>query len=394
MSLGGPSDPLGAVAAGALNANARPLREALGRGWITGRIIAVQEGGAYRVGTAFGQLLLQAAAGRFQTGEAVRLRLDPGSGQMVAEPARAGGPGAQAMGAQATGSQTTGRPAAGGAAAGQAGTPGAGTGAAMRAGSGTGPAPASAGGGLLQPGAESAQIRADPAAALLAGRGNPAIQAAILSGLAPVSTGAPAAEGALASVFPQAGSPVFSLIAALFPALVIDGRLAEMARRARRRYGGPGRYARAAETALAEDEPAADDGTAAPVPTAGRIEWSMPLFSGEAMLRARWQLDHGVPPAAADPSAADPTADGAEAEAAPDADTAPGLHARLEITLDRHGRVVVDGWQDARTITVRVTSGQALGRELAAAIEARAQALARGLNRRLSLQWTLAPTPR
>ncbi|MFC2970548.1 hypothetical protein [Acidimangrovimonas pyrenivorans] len=187
----------------------------------------------------------------------------------------------------------------------------------------------------------------------------PALSAA-LAGLAPVTAAAlPLADPALAAVFPQANSAGFALIAALFPQILQDGTLSELARRRRRaRYGARNRAGRAAEKALV--------GFTAGLGADPR-RWQMPIFGAEAEYDTDWSR-----PA---PEQTDPPRDTLV----------------LEMELPFCGPVRITAERVGDGLTLQVSSEGPLPAALAERLAGRATAIAAAWGAALTLIWQPEP---
>lgn len=224
MSLGGPTGAGGIP--GGLPQQQAPLARLAQSGWIEGRIASLPPEGGARIATFLGIVVAPEASAGMMPGDRVRLRLNPQTGKVEAQPLHPGQSAAEGPAPTAT------------------------------------PRPLSP----LSP----VMVAAEPVA--------PHLTSAALAGLSPILPGPASGLGA---AMPPPGSALYGLIAALFPRDDIRQRAPAPARRA-----GPGRSPDTAAENPAEDT---DDAPLLPVDPPAQIsrdpldviEWQAPAAGTE-----------------------------------------------------------------------------------------------------------------
>ncbi|WP_102223664.1 hypothetical protein [Acidimangrovimonas sediminis] len=362
MSLGGPTGTGGGGALPPLpGAGAAALRQLAQAGWVEGRISQLLPGGGARIATVLGLIVAPEAGAGLMPGDRVRLRMNPQTGQVEAEALRpgtaapAGGSGfgqpgtaapAPIAGAQTAGAQSAGSPSA------ASSTP-------------LPPTPMAA---LLLAASEEAQ--------------GPHLNSVAFAGLAPVPGGA---AGALGAALPPPGSPLYGLIAALFPP---DQRARRETGRTRR-DAAPAWWEAFAEDAEAAPPPAAPD----PPEPARRdpldvVEWAPVETSEESDSSAAGQAADTAPGTTEDVPSALP----AVTEDCPPKEGGADQVARLSGRLPDGGKLRLDARRAHGVITLLVTSDAPLSPGIARLIRAQAEALARTWGARLACSFrTVSP---
>lgn len=309
MSIDGLSGASGAMGpqVGAPSA----LRRVLELGWIEGRVTALLGEGEARISTALGPLTVTLAALQPMPGDRLRLRIDPQTGQLRIETLAPHDP-----------------PAA---------LPAAGAGAMAGAGR------------AVQEGAAF-------------------LPSAVLAGLQPLL---PGGGGQAGPPMPQADVALYSLLAALFPAAVADGRLRRPDRRRPNAYRpDPGPEAPPPEVA---PEPPDSAGTEPDLTLADAPETLVWL-----------EVPPEVPPAA-QPDAGGPAPRPVAGEPTEDF---PGSRAAIEIGIAGTGRVRLQAHLGGGRVSFEVTSEGELPPALVERIRARARSLAESWDAPLDLRWT------
>lgn len=193
----------------------------------------------------------------------------------------------------------------------------------------------------LTPGNAAASGQAVTAA--LPGAGDPATGtprlALALAGMAPVTPSPAAAQAqatqALSAVFPQAGSPAFSIIAALFPLVLRDGSLRRLAAAQNSRFGrSDSRLGGIATAAL-------DMAAARPGDDPAYLRWTLPFFHEGTLKQSHWGR-----------------------EPAETAEQPQRSHVFLEISFPFSGLLRINALHDISRIVVHVQSERALAHEI------------------------------
>ena len=282
------------------------LRRVLELGWIEGRVTALLGEGEARISTALGPLTVTLAALQPMPGDRLRLRIDPQTGQLRIETLAPHDP-----------------PAA---------LPAAGAGA----------------GRAVQEGAAF-------------------LPSAVLAGLQPLL---PGGAGQAGPPMPQADVALYSLLAALFPAAVADGRLRRPDRRRPNAYRpDPGPEAAPPDVAPEPPDSAGTEPDPAPADGPETLVWLEVPPEG---------LPEGPPGGGGPhprPVEGEPTED------------FPGSRAAIEIGIAGTGRVRLQAHLGGGRVSFEVTSEGELPPALVERIRARARSLAESWDAPLDLRW-------
>lgn len=239
--------------------------------------------------------------------------------------------------------------------AGELSAPKAGSAQPARAGPSEHPAPAASGAGAAAPPPSSAVV--EPGLPL----------PGALYELAPLGPGGiaaqPPAAPTLGAVFPQAGTPAFSIIAALFPAALGDGTLRRLVPRKAAPFSAEARYARIATGAL---EMSGDRSQGDP----SDMRWTLPFFVEGKFHHARWR--HG------------PGGDG------PDAG---GSQTYLETEFALTGRIRIIARLEGRELLIHVLSETPLPTQLLRELDALIRDLGTALGLEAGFSHAVTPPP-
>lgn len=205
------------------------MRELANAGWISGKVLAGLENGAYRIATNIGEITISAPQASLKVGSGLMLSYEQTSGRVVYTPAFPGG--GSEVPKDSEGAQK--------------------------------PSP-------VPPAHQVSSVSA-PLSLTLGEM--PPIQRAI-------SAGSSHANQTLSVIFPTSTNGSFALIAALFPMVVRGGVLSKLATEQDRRYASSSRLHKLAEEALAPVKKIDD--------SVGFMNWSLPFFSEGQAHMAKW----------------------------------------------------------------------------------------------------------